>query len=79
VLGGLGPGIISQVGDAAFGPMGKHMMFTGKQLVNDNVCFLHFLLPWLLQFKFFHIPNFEIILVWTLYDISAIKVLLQCK
>eukprot|EP00026_Physarum_polycephalum_P013928 Phypoly_transcript_14389.p1 GENE.Phypoly_transcript_14389~~Phypoly_transcript_14389.p1 ORF type:complete len:324 (+),score=28.19 Phypoly_transcript_14389:71-973(+) len=36
VLDGLGSGIISQVGDAAFGPMGKHMMFTGKQLVNDN-------------------------------------------
>ena len=31
-------GLMSQMGDAALGPMGKHMMFTGKQLVNDNVC-----------------------------------------
>jgi len=36
VLEGIGSGLISQVGDAAFGPMGNHLMFTGKQLVNDN-------------------------------------------
>jgi hypothetical protein len=29
-------GLMSQVGDAAFGPMGKHMMSTGQQLVNDS-------------------------------------------
>lgn len=48
MLDGLSAGLMSQVGDAAFGPMGKQMMFTGKQLVNDSVC--HILSPFFVVF-----------------------------
>lgn len=42
MLDNLGTGLMSQMGDAAFGPMGKHVMFTGSQYVNENVCFLFY-------------------------------------
>ena len=94
MLDGLSSGLMSQMGDAAFGPMGKHMMFTGKQLVNDNVCsYLHARAPSVLSHYislhnlfielhiifYAYILTLEFIVVWTLHDFSAIEVLLQRK
>lgn len=70
----LGSGFMNQVGDAALGHMGTQVFTTGRQLMNDNVCFFSFIcVNFILSYLYGYLL---ICLDWALYDIITSEILL---